>query len=144
MDQRRYIQLSQFIKTLLKPLHTLTYLTPMESILPVIQPPQKTISHFYRALMTLESTSFPNFLQTWEQGLQRPLSDDQCATVLQLADTSSISSKIAEVNYRILTTWHLTPAQLHKIFADTSELCWRGCGAGTTRAWGHCPLKDPF
>lgn len=101
-------------KSIPKPLGTLADFTPVESILLVTQPPWKTISRFYRALMALGSISFPNFLRKWKHNLRCPLSDDQRAIVLQLAHNSSVSSRIAEVNYRMLSRWHHTPAQLYK------------------------------
>ena len=67
-------------------------------------------------------------------------------TVLLLAHTSSISSRYAEVNYKLLTRWHYTPAVLHGIFPLTPPLCWRGCGESASHAhiWWFCPLIRPF
>lgn len=72
--------------------------------------------------------------------------DTQWFTVLQLAHTSSISSKIAEINYKLLTRWHYTLTVLHKVFPDISDLCWRGCGEKVTHThvWWQRPLIRPF
>lgn len=73
MDQWKYHQLSMFVKSLPKPLRSLPALTPMESILDRKQPPQKLISLFYQALLTLTPKSWPTCLSKWESDLQYPL-----------------------------------------------------------------------
>ena len=86
------------------------------------------------------------FLHKWEQDLNISFTEAQKTKILSLAHTSSISSRIAEVNYKVLTRWHLTPAALHGIFPQTSPLCWRGCGNRATHAhlWWYCPNIRPY
>lgn len=82
---------------------------------------EKPISYFYQALQALSSKDRPLFLTNWEQDPQKTLSER--ATILQLTHTSSMSSKKAEVNYKLLTRWHYTTVVLHKVFPTISPLC---------------------
>lgn len=109
------------------------------------QPPDKPISYFYQALLSMTSAAQPTFLATWQLELQSPLSETRHSTILQLTHVSSISSKAAEVTYKMLTRWHYTPAVLHRIFLSLTDLCWRGCGEQTTHAhiWWSCPHIRP-
>lgn len=138
MDYWIYNQLSMFIKSLSKPLRTLAEISPVEDILATTQPPQKSILQFYKALLSLEHNTCPKFITKWEEDLQKPLTDTNCSKILQLAHTSSISSKIAETDYKILTGWHCTTVSLHRAFPGTTELCWIGCVATATNAHIWC------
>lgn len=142
MDQWRHRQLAAFVHSLPKPLRSFSDLTPLEAAFSEDQRVEKPISHFYHILLTLAST----FIRNWEQDLQKELSTTQRSNILILAHTSSGASKMAEVNYKLLTWWHYTPVVLHKTFPQTSPLCWRGCGERATRAhiWWYCPLICPF
>lgn len=146
MDYWRHTQLTQFIKSLPKPLRSVANFTPVEQILVNSQPAQKTISQFYKAMLELDTALIPNFIRAWELDLQQNLTDIQHSTILYLTHISSISSKFAEVNYKMITRWHLTPAHLHDILPNMPALCWRGCGELATHAhiWWQCPLIRPY
>lgn len=121
-------QLSAFVQALPKPLRDITSLTPIETVFADDQPIVKPLSYFYQALITLSTASYPSFLHSWEKDLHKILSETQRDSILHLSHSSSMSSKAAEVNYKLLTRWHYTPMLLHKLFPQTSPLCWRGCG----------------
>lgn len=146
MDQWRYLQLSDVIQALPKPLRNTSSLTPIESAFVDDLPVERPLSYFYQALGSLTSASCPNFLHNWEKDLHRNLTDHQKASILLLSHSSSISSKTAEVNYKLLTRCHYTPAILHKLFPQKSPLCWRGCGevASHAHVWWFCPFIRPF
>lgn len=91
-------------------------------------PPLHCISQFYKALIKLQSPSYREYLYKWETDLNSQLTDEQRDQILQLAHVSSISSKIAEINYKLLTRWNYTPDKLHCMFHSSSPLFWRTCG----------------
>lgn len=146
MDQWRYLQLSDFIKTLPKPLRNVSNLTVIETAFVDDHPVEKPLSYFYKSLRSLATAGYPSFLRNWEKDLHKTLTETQKSSILQLSHASSMSSKTAEVNYKLLTRWHYTPAVLHKLFPRVSPLCWRGCGERGTHAhiWWFCPLIRPF
>lgn len=131
MDQWRYHQLSAFVHALPKPLRDISDLTQIESAFTETHPVEKPISNFYQALQLLASTGCPTFLRNWEKDLHKELSETQKSTILHLSHTSSMSSKMAEVNYIWLTLWHYTLAVLHRTFpTDVPTLLawlWRMC-----------------
>lgn len=56
------------------------------------------------------------------------------------------SVALREAHYKTLLDWYLYPTKLKRIFPDTSDLCWRGCGLqGDFRhiLW-DCPGIQPF
>lgn len=146
MDHWRYRQLAAFVHSLPKPIRPLTELTPVEAALAEPQPVERPISHFYQILQTQNSAEDPAFLYNWEKELQKELSPTQKSTILIMSHISSSATNTAEVNYKLLTRWHYTPALLHKYFPHIPPLCWRGCGEHATHAhiWWSCPLIRPF
>lgn len=59
-----------------------------------------------------------------------------------LASTHNYSraARVKEINYKLVTRWHLTPAKLKRVFPESSDLCWR-CGQdrGTQgHIWYRC------
>lgn len=146
MDQWRYLQLSDFIQALPKPLRNTSSLTVIESVFVDDHPVEKPLSYFYQALRSLSSDGYPSFLHNWEKDLHRTLVENQRASILLLSHSSSMSPKTAEVIYKLLTRWHYTPAVLHKLFHQNSPLCWRGCGevASHAHVWWFCPHIRPF
>lgn len=58
-------------------------------------------------MLELDTILVPNFIRAWELDLQHNLTDIQHSTILHLTHISSISSKLAEVNYKMLSrcTW---------------------------------------
>lgn len=145
MDQWRYLQLKDFIQSLPKPLRNTSNLTPIESAFVGDLPVERPLSYFYQALGSF-SSNYPAFLYNWERDLNKNLSDQEKSSILLLTHSTSIASKIAEVNYKLLTRWHYTPATLHKLFPQKSPLCWRGCGdiASHAHIWWYCPLIRPY
>lgn len=61
----------------------------------------------------------------------------------QLTHSSSLDSKMQEINYKILSRWYRVPADLSCIYLYP---CWRGCGHKGTllHLWWECPVIEPF
>lgn len=146
LEHWKYRQLKAFVDSLPKLFRTTSELTPIEGAFLDDQPVVKPIFHFYQALQSLSPTGHPSFLANWEKDLRKEISEAQRSTILLMAHTSATASKTAEVNYKLLTRWHYTPAVLHKTFPLSSPLCWRGCGEKATHAhvlW-FCPYIRPY
>lgn len=146
LDHWKYQQLAQFVKTIPRPFRSLADLNPVEAIFALPQLPRGCISLCYKAILALQTDHRPSFLYNWETDLNSPLSENQSSTVLRLTHSSSISTRTAEANYKLLTRWHYSPVVLHKMFPAVSPLCWRGCGEKATHAhiWWQCPFIKPF
>lgn len=147
LDKWRFHQLQRFLRSFPHPLRGLQDLNSIEEIFYPKDPPLHAISLFYKALTDFPNSPYPHFLAKWEIDLDSPITNTQKDKVLKLAHVSSPASKIAEVNYKLLTRWHYTPpAKLHQMFPDSSPLCWRSCGNKATHAhiWWCCPLIRPF
>lgn len=146
MNQWRYLQLSAFVQALPKPLREISNLTSIETAFAEDHPVEKPLSYFYQALRSLASIGYPSFIHNWEKDLHKDLTETQKSTILLLTHSSSMSSKLAEVIYKLLKRWHYTPMVLHKSFPLTSPLCWRGCGERASHAhvWWYCPLIRPY
>lgn len=146
MTQWRYHQLLTFVKSLPKPIRDINNLTPIETAFMDEQPVEKPLSYFYHVLQSLASFGYPSYISNWEKDLHKDLTETQKSTILILSDTSSISSKLIEVNYKLLTRWHYTPEVLHRTFLETSPFCWRCCGERASHAhvWWYCPIIRPY
>lgn len=53
---------------------------------------------------------------------------------------------LREAHYEMLYDWYLYPTKLKKVFPNTSDLCWRGCGllGDFHHIWRDCPTICPF
>lgn len=146
LDCWKYRQLTAFISSLPKPIRTSSDLTPIELAFFEEEPVKKPISYFYQALQCLHTTGIPTFISNWEKDLHKEITEEQKSTILLMTHTSATASKMAEVNYKLLTRWHYTPVILHKTFPLMSPLCWRGCGEQATHGhiWWYCPFIRPY
>ncbi|CAI9621365.1 unnamed protein product [Staurois parvus] len=54
---------------------------------------------------------------------------------------SSRSLSVRETALKVLTRWYYTPSRLHRLFPQTSPLCFRGCGLTGTlvHIFWDCP-----
>lgn len=111
-------------------------------------PPLHCISQFYKALISLQQSAYPDYLTKRKTEFDATFTDKQKDKILQLSHTSSISFKVAELetNHKRLTRWHYTPIKLHFMFLSHSPLCWRNCGSRATHAhiWWTCPVIHSF
>lgn len=69
----------------------------------------------------------PPYLGKWERDLGRTFTEDQKTRILFFAQKASVANKYQENGFKVMSRWYHTPVVLHKIFPQTSSLCWR-CG----------------
>lgn len=121
------IQLAHFIKAQNPPTLYLRPLTPFEQISLEQEPMRHTISLTYQLLLSTPTGYKPPFIIRWERDLGIQLTEKQVERVLFFTFKTSICSNHQEAGFKILSQWYYTPVRLHRMFPQSSDLCWR-CG----------------
>lgn len=85
----------------------------------------QVLSKTYALLNTSPEQSQLPYLSKWETDLHRTFTAPQKENMIRFSLKSSLCTKIQETNLKILMRWYLTPSQLHTIFPNTPEHCWR-------------------
>lgn len=86
--------------SLSEPLRSLMDLNPIESIFFFKVPLLHCMPLFYKAILAPQGPPYLDNFSCWESDLQLSLTDWQKDKIIQLSHISSISSKMAEVNYK--------------------------------------------
>lgn len=107
---------------------------------------QKATSIAYSWLQQTNPNSEDRFRNNRSNVLQTNISDNQWEKACILAHKCSISTKMWETSYKLLTDWYATPAKLHVWNAQTPNTSWRCVNdTGTLiHIWWHCPHLAPF
>lgn len=77
-------------------------------------------------------------------GTQKDLSTIR--KILDLAQSSAVDIKTAEMNYKCLVRWYATPDRTSKYQKGKLADCWRGCKEVGTMAhlWWKCPIIQKY
>lgn len=86
-----------------QPIRSLYELNTIEAIMQHKDMPQRYIYQFYKALLTLQSPGYPDYISHWESDLQIRFTDEQKDKVIQLSYMSATSCKMEEVTFKFLT-----------------------------------------
>lgn len=81
----------------------------------------------YSHLQQAKSTDSARFRSQWESVLQTHFTDSQWESACILAHKCSISTRLQENSYKLLTHWYATPEKIKRWYPSASDLCWR-CG----------------
>lgn len=125
LDFIRTHQLGHFLKSIPPPTDVDQGLTTLEELCTDTGAVPHALSLMYNLLITPPSDYIPPGLTKWEEELGCSFNPTKRQRILHFTHKSSICAKTQETNYKILSRWYRTPAQLHKIFPTTSEVCWR-------------------
>uniref|UniRef100_A0A8C5QG16 Reverse transcriptase domain-containing protein n=1 Tax=Leptobrachium leishanense TaxID=445787 RepID=A0A8C5QG16_9ANUR len=107
--------------------------------------PPHSISLFYGLLQSL-STPPTQFCGKWEASFRITLKDEDWSKIYTLAHCCTPSTRIQEVNYKILYRWYRTPDRLSHFSGGGGDLCWR-CSAPHAdhlHIWWSCPKVQLF
>lgn len=82
----------------------------------------------------------------WSGELNKEITAKQWRYACILAHKCSISTKLQETSYKLLTHGYNTPDKLHKWDAQKSEVCWRCLSERGTLAhiWWYCSKIESF
>lgn len=124
LDFMRALQLSHFLASLPPPNDTNQPLTTFEELCTETGVLSHTLSLTYDMLITPPGDYQPPSLIKWERDLNCHFTTNQKQNILRFMHKSSLCTKIQKTNYKLLTRWYRTPAQLHKFFPAMPDLCW--------------------
>lgn len=141
LDRWRYLQLSHFISRLPHPIRSGEELSELEKIC-VLNNTKGIISKIYKLGLAKSSRETPPFITKWGNELGVQLDSNRLKKTLELTHSSSTDISVAEMNYKILTGWYITPDKASKYQKDKTSECWRGCkGVGNmAHIWWDCPV----
>lgn len=118
-------QLRHFLNTLPPPDRFQRTLTPLEQLCEGTGPCSHLISQMYALLVAPQEDYVPPYIRKWEMTLDRTFTQAQHRQIVNLALKSSISTRIQETNFKIMTRWYRTPSLLNKFFPEIPDKCWR-------------------
>lgn len=85
------------------------------------------VSLTYQLLISPPEGHKLSFIASWEKELGIELSERQVDRLFLFSYKTSICARNQEAGFKVLTRWYHTPAKIHKMFPQCSNLCWR-CG----------------
>lgn len=106
----------------------------------------KMTSIAYMWLQTSRESLVDKCRERWSNSLRITITDSQWKRAFILAHKCSLSTRMQETAYKILTHWYTTPEKIHKWFPHSSDMCWR-CNKdkGTLlHIWWQCEQIVPF
>ncbi|CAH2283543.1 Hypothetical predicted protein, partial [Pelobates cultripes] len=107
---------------------------------------KKSISLCYKAWDGTLPNTTPHCKTMWETECTIQLTDDEWIHALNAISNWTKCYTHIEAHRKLLYRWHLTPYTFHKIYPNSSPLCWR-CLAeiGTHKhIWWSCPNIQPL
>lgn len=121
-------------------------LTDLESICVSGEHLDRATSVSYKWLQNSEHSKEDGFRRSWWRKLQMNITESQWRNACILSHKGSISTKMQETAYKLLTKWYLTPDRLHRWCPQTPDVCWRFRGdVGTLmHIWWNFSLLTPF
>lgn len=117
--------LRHFLNTLPPPDRFQRTLTPLEQLCEGTGPCSHLISQMYALLVAPQEDYVPPYIRKWEMTLDRTFTQAQHRQIVNLALKSSISTRIQETNFKIMTRCYRTPSLLNKYFPEIPDKCWR-------------------
>lgn len=97
---------------------------------------RKATSLAYTWLQDTKQPAVDRFREHWNRELNVELSEQQWQRACILAHKCSLSTRMQETGYKLLTQWYTTPTKLHKWYPQSSELCWR-CKKAKRHSFPH-------
>lgn len=146
LRQWTYFQICSYLGKFRHPQDLHRTLTDLESACYKKAPLKKATSLAYSWLQRPGVVAPSDHWRKWSEDLDIEISDEQWRQACVLAHTCSISSKLQETSYKLLTRWYITPTKLHKWNNQKPDIWWR-CQSdrGTlVHIWWHCPQISPF
>lgn len=141
-----YFQIRSFITDKTKLPHFRRPMTQLETVCHRGEDFGGATSIAYSWLQNPETVTVDRFRVEWTKALQKDITDNQWQTACSLAHKCSISTKLQETAYKLLTHWYITPYKLNKWSPEASDRCWR-CEKepGTLiHIWWQCPALENF
>lgn len=141
-----YFQVCSYVNNSILRGYFLRELTEFETVCFNGDHVQKTTSTSYMWLQNPKMPGTDRFRERWSEELGSPITDSQWERVCILSHKCSLSTRMQETAYKMLTHWYATPEKIHKWYPQTSDTCWR-CGKekGTLlHNWWHCEVLLPF
>lgn len=104
------------------------------------------ISAIYKLLLRTQLSPRPRYMAQWEGILHRPILDEEWTHLWSDVSKFNHSADLQEAHLKVMMDWYLHPSRLKKIFPNTSDRCWRGCGllGDFHHIWWDCPHIRPF
>lgn len=103
------------------------------------------LSRIYKLLLK-ENRLLSGCLEKWAEEMRTEISPTMALCIWHWVHRSSVSGKIQEGGYKLVTRWYRTPQRLHRIFPSVSDRCWR-CEreeGSLYHIFWTCPLIRPF
>ena len=146
LDFLRLMQLDAFLRTKIGVYNIIRNPSKFEQTCLEGKSIRHSLSHFYVMLTNLDTPQEFKFIQEWERDLKLTFTQEQKDKILRFTHKASVASKYEEGSYKILTRWYRTPAVLHRIYPETSEVCWRCLEAEGTlvHIWWECRKIQEF
>lgn len=141
-----YFQIRSYVNSASRRDHFSRPMTDLETICSQGEQLQKATSITYKWLQSHTPERTDRFRKHWSAALNRTFTDKQWTKACILAHKCSISTKMQETSYKLLTDWYVTPAKLHFWYARTPKTCWR-CGGDTgtlLHIWWQCPKLTTY
>lgn len=141
-----YLQICSYVNNTSRQNHFTRDLNEMESVCLKGEQVSKTTSTAYKWLQIGEESAIDRFRERWSDSLDMTITDTQWERACIMAHKCSLSTKIQETAYKVLTHWYATPAKIHKWFPQSPDTCWRCNRAKGTllHVWWQCERIMPF
>lgn len=104
------------------------------------------LSQMYRLVLGTQNKTVPYFIREWEGELKQGFTTAQIKKLIDSTHSTSISSQVQEMSYKLLGRWYRTPVRLAQIYPTVDVRCWRECGKKGTflHLWWSCPKIKVF
>lgn len=124
-DFYKFLQLRHFLESHSKEGNIRFDLTEVEKQLLSSITLKKKISELYSLLSNVGPSTFDSLRMIWENDLGSNFSDVEWLSVCTCVFPKGVSITAQEQNYKFIHRTYLTPVRLHKIFPNTSKLCFK-------------------
>ena len=135
-----YQQLNHFIQGLPHPLRSGDQLSDLEKIC-TTERSKGIVSKLYRILMKMGEPGIPPFIGKWERELGTKRDRTTIERMLTLTHSSAVDSRTAEMCFKCIAGWYMTPDKLKQFKEGQTGNCWRGCSTlgNMAHLWWGCP-----
>ena len=118
-----YLQARHFVNTDTKFPRDEPRLGPLESSIKLYTQKKGLISYFYVTFLGYDKHNIDGVMKKWERDFQKEYEEDCWFECITTAQSTFLSNKFKEMQYRILHRQHRTPEFLNKIDPSRSPLC---------------------
>ena len=142
----RYLQIRDFVRKKFPNFPNLPPLSCLDSLLKVNLLKRGRVSMIYAEIMNILSPSVSHIREEWVNDIGVTLSDEEWEMALFRVHASSICSRHALIQFKVLHRLHYSKVRLARIFPDINPVCDRCKQAPATN--GHmlwsCPKLTEF